>query len=66
MWSSGGGSRDEARSGDGGRSQDRNRSDATSGRSGPQPIEGMFQFASEGTAVGFRFLRLFLRSPRPR
>ncbi|KKZ63717.1 xaa-Pro aminopeptidase [[Emmonsia] crescens] len=47
MWSSGGGSRDETRSGDGGRSQDRNRSDATSGRSGPQPIEDILRMIQQ-------------------
>lgn len=48
-----GGGRDETRYGDRGKSQDRNRSDATSGRSGPQPIDGMFRYTPEGTRVVF-------------
>ncbi|OAT13259.1 xaa-Pro aminopeptidase [Blastomyces gilchristii SLH14081] len=42
LWGSGGG-RDEVRYGDGGRNRDGNRSDATSGRSGPLPIDDVLR-----------------------
>ncbi|QSS55698.1 Sec8 exocyst complex component specific domain-containing protein [Histoplasma capsulatum var. duboisii H88] len=42
-----GGGRDETRYGDRGKSQDRNRSDATSGRSGPQPIDDVLRMIQQ-------------------